>query len=254
MSKAIKAPKLANAIADHLEKMILQGALRPGEKLSAERDLAEKLDVSRPSLSEALELLAARGLLTTSKSGTYVAEFMSPLMKPLASILADNPLAAADYFEFRQGVEAQAARLAATRANSVDKKAIKACIGRMSKFHELEDPTAESQADVDLHSLIYDAAHNVVLAHVMRAMSELLRSNIFYSRQTLYQQPQVREALLKQHMEIASAILEGDADAAESAAYRHITFTFNSVEAIRRDDQRLQASLMRVGRRGYLAK
>ena len=47
--------KLADAIAEHLEQLILEGALRPGEKLAPERELAEKLEVSRPSLREALE-------------------------------------------------------------------------------------------------------------------------------------------------------------------------------------------------------
>src|SRR5208283_5209406 len=69
--------KLADAIAEHLEQLILEGALRPGEKLAAERELAERLEVSRPSLREALERLQARGLLETSKSGTFVTKFMA---------------------------------------------------------------------------------------------------------------------------------------------------------------------------------
>jgi GntR family transcriptional repressor for pyruvate dehydrogenase complex len=250
----IKTPKLAQSIAEHLQKLILQGALRPGERLSAERELAERLGVSRPSLREAIEVLCEQGLLTTTKSGTYVAQFMTPLMKPLATILEDNPAVAADYFEFRKIIEAEAARFAATRANTVDKTAIKACIARMNKMHLLEDPMEEAQADVDLHLLIYDAAHNVMLAHLMRGISELLKGNIFYSRNQLYQERAIRETLLGQHIAIANAILEGKPDEAAKAAADHIGFTFDAVESFHRDNQRLQASLMRVGRRGYLAK
>ena len=68
----IRPAKLADAIADYIEKMILEGVLRPGEKLAAERELAEKLDVSRPSLREALDKLQVKGLLETSKAGTVV--------------------------------------------------------------------------------------------------------------------------------------------------------------------------------------
>ncbi len=63
----LRTPKLADALADRLEQLILEGALRPGEKLAPERELAPKLDVSRPSLREALDKLQARGLIETNK-------------------------------------------------------------------------------------------------------------------------------------------------------------------------------------------
>ena len=75
----IRPVKLGDALADHLEKLILEGVLRPGEKLAPERELAEKLSVSRPSLREALDKLQAKGLLETAKSGTVVAQFLAPL-------------------------------------------------------------------------------------------------------------------------------------------------------------------------------
>src|ERR1700674_4921905 len=74
----IRPEKLGDAIAEHLEKLILEGVLRPGEKLASERDLALKLDVSRPSLREALEKLQSKGLIETSKGGTVVAQFLAP--------------------------------------------------------------------------------------------------------------------------------------------------------------------------------
>ncbi len=63
---AISSQKIAETIAAHIEKFILEGALRPGEKLASERELAHRLEVSRPSLREALELLVQRGLLTSN--------------------------------------------------------------------------------------------------------------------------------------------------------------------------------------------
>ncbi|MEG6507393.1 FCD domain-containing protein [Methyloligella sp. 2.7D] len=250
----IRHPRIAQAIADHIEKLILQGVLRPGERLTPERELAEKLDVSRPSLRDAIEMLVERGLLTRARGGTFVAQFLSPLLKPLASLLQDNPEVTGDYFEFREMIEAQAARYAARRASDIDRQAIEDCVARMKAAHELEDPEQEAQADVDLHLLIYEAAHNAVLLHFMRALVELLRSNIFYSRQQLYQRSAVRNKLLVQHLAIAEAVLAGDPEAAERAAAEHVRFTFESVEAIRRDSMRLQASLLRVERSDYLAR
>jgi len=252
MAVPITSESIAETIAKHLERLILQGALRPGEKLASERDLAEILKISRPSLRDALELLSERGLLTTTRSGTFVAQFLKPIIRPLASLLENNPQAVGDYFEYRQTIDEQAARYAAMRANEPDREAIAGCIERMKAAHELESPDKEAQADVDLHLLIYDASHNIVLAHVMRALAEMLRSNIFYSRDQLYARPNVRPQLLAQHVEMAAAILGRDPDRAAKAAAAHVAFTWETVKAIQADKARLQSSLMRVDREQYL--
>lgn len=253
MSTMIRTQKICDAIVGHLEKLILEGALRPGEKLTGERDLALRFDVSRPSLREAIEKLTERGLLRVTRNGTYVAEFLSPVMQPLARLMTDNPRAAADYFEFRQGVEAQAARIAAKNATSVDKQAIRQHIKVMRELQNDGDPEREALADVNFHLAIYEAGHNVVMLHVMRALGELLRNNIFYNRKALYERPGVREKLLEQHIAIADAVIDGLPDVAEAAAATHIAYTFGQVEDIQRDSKRLEASLMRVGRTDLLA-
>jgi len=253
MTDSIRTQKVADAIALHIEGLILQGALRPGEKLASERDLAVKFDVSRPSLREAIEKLAERGLLTATRGGTYVAEFLTPIMEPLASLYRDNQNASADYFEFRQWVEAQAARSAAIRATDVDRAAIRTCLAQMRKAHKISDPSQEAQADVNLHILVYEAGHNLIVLHVMRALSELLRNNIFFNRQNLYLRAGVREKLLAQHIEIGDAVLARNPDRAEAAAADHIRFVFSTVEDIQRDAKRLKTSLMRVKRSDLLA-
>jgi len=244
----IRNPKLADAIADHIEQLILEGALRPGEKLASERDLAEKLEVSRPSLREALDKLEARKLVTSSKSGNYVAQFMAPMMAPLTALLQSNAQVVADYFEYRTLVEGGSARLAAERATEFDREAIRACLQRLQDAHALADPTAEVEADADLHMLIYEAAHNLVVLHVMRAFSEMLRGDVFYNRQQLYLQPKVRDQLLAQHLSIGTAVIEGNPAAAEAAASQHIGYTAETIAALQRDAHRVQRALRRLGR------
>src|ERR1700680_2766218 len=136
----IRPEKLGDAIAEHLEKLILEGVLRPGEKLAAERDLALKLDVSRPSLREALDKLQSKGLIETTKAGTVVAQFLAPLSRPLAELFADKPRVTADYFEYRRIIEGQAAALAATRATDVGRAGFKEGCERVGKSHEDEEP------------------------------------------------------------------------------------------------------------------
>ncbi|WP_290994630.1 FCD domain-containing protein [Hyphomicrobium sp.] len=253
MSNVVRTQKIADTIALHIERLILEGALRPGEKLASERDLAVALDVSRPSLREAMDKLVERGLLKATRGGTYVAPFLTPLIAPLASLYRDKEDAAADYFEFRRWVEAQAARSAALRATDVDKAAIRSCVAQMRKAHKLSDPTEEAHADVSLHILVYEASHNLIVLHVMRALSELLRNNIFFNRHNLYLRTGVRDQLLTQHIAIAEAVLAGNPDLAEAAAADHIQYVFGTVEEIRNDSRRLETSLTRIGRSNLIA-
>jgi GntR family transcriptional repressor for pyruvate dehydrogenase complex len=70
----ISAGKIADQIILQVENLILQGVLRPGERLPSERDLAETMDVSRPTLREALADLESRGLIVARPGGgTFVA-------------------------------------------------------------------------------------------------------------------------------------------------------------------------------------
>lgn len=253
MSERLRTPKLAEAIAEHIERLILEGVLRPGERLASERDLAELLDVSRPSLRDALALLETRGLLATSRDGTRVTQFLAGLTDPLAGLLQSNEQVTADYFEYRAAVERTATGLAAARATDAERQAISDCLTEMVAAHEARDANREAEADIVLHRLIYAASHNLVILHVMRAFSEMLRRDIFFNRTALFEQAMFRDALLEQHLAIGRAVIAGDTAAAEEAAHRHLEFTGAAVEKDRRDAQRTDLALRRLGRSTLLA-
>ncbi|MEM7747644.1 MAG: FCD domain-containing protein [Pseudomonadota bacterium] len=253
MRNSVQVPKAADAISEHIERLILEGVLRPGEKLAAERDLAEKLEVSRPTLRTAIARLADRGLLTTSRSGTRVAQFLGPLMDPLAALLAEKPHVVDDYLEFRSSIEAEATGLAAMRATDVDHAAIKRCIERMKAAHKAEDPAEEANADLELHLCIYEASHNVLFLHIMRAVAELLHRDVFYNREHLYLRKGARQHLLSQHIAIAEAIHNQNSKEAKKVAAEHIDFTSRAIAEMRRSNERMEASLHRIGRADFLA-
>ncbi len=254
MADTIKSVRLADTIASHIKTMILEGVLRPGEKLNSERELAEKMGVSRPSLRDALAQLETAGLLVTNKSGTTVARFLSPLADPLGELFGNNPRVVSDYFEYRRLVEAHASGLAAQRATKEDCEAISACLARMKAAHTSDDPTEEADADAGLHLLIYEAAHNVVFLHIMRVLSDMLRKGIFYNREQLYRRAGVREILLAQHLRIGEAVLARAPAEAEKAASDHIRYTFETIEDIRRDEVRKAESLRRIDRDDLIAR
>ncbi len=250
----LRTPKLADALADRLEQLILEGALRPGEKLAPERELAAKLDVSRPSLREALDRLQARGLIETNKAGNFVSRFLAPMTDPLTSLFQSNDQALGDYLEYRCLIEGEAARLAATRATDVERDAISRCLVKLREAHDSDNLAAEAETDAELHMLIYEAAHNLVLLHIMRALYEMLRGDAFYNRRELYAKSGSRDLLLDQHFAIAEAILARNPEAAAAAATAHIKGIAQALKEMREEETRVARALRRMGRSELLAR
>ena len=250
MTEAIRPAKLADTIADHLEQMILEGSLRPGERLLAERELAQRFDVSRPSLREALEKLEKRGLLTSGRGGST---FVAPLLgegftEPLYAALASRPETTFDYLEFRRFVEGSAAYFAALRGTDVDRALIRECFETMEIAHQKDDSSDEADADAAFHMSVYEASHNLVMLHIMRSLSDMLRKDVFYNRAKLYQRQGVRELLLEQHRAVYQTVMAGDPAAARAAAEAHIDFTRDALLEIAKADARLEVSLRRIAK------
>ena len=250
----LRTPKLADALTDRLEQLILEGALRPGEKLAPERELAVKLDVSRPSLREALDRLQARGLIETNRAGNFVSRFLTPMIDPLTSLFQSSDQALEDYLEYRCLIEGEAARLAAARATDVERDAISRCLDKLRAAHDSDDLAAEAETDAELHMLIYEAAHNLVLLHIMRALYEMLRSDAFYNRRQLYAKSGSRDLLLDQHFAIAEAILARNPEAAAAAATAHIRGIAQALKEMRQEETRVARALRRMGRSELLAR
>jgi len=118
----IRQPKLSDVIEQQLEFLILEGTLRPGEKLLPERELAKQFDVSRPSLREAIQSLEAKGLLLRRQGGgTFVqSNLWQSVSDPLAELLADHPESQFDLLETRHALEGIGAYYAALRGTDDD--------------------------------------------------------------------------------------------------------------------------------------
>ena len=114
-------------IEQQLEFLILEGTLRPGEKLPPERELAKQFDVSRPSLREAIQRLEAKGLLLRRQGGgTFVqSSLWQSFSDPLVELLSDHPESQYDLLETRHALEGIAAYYAALRSTDEDKERIR---------------------------------------------------------------------------------------------------------------------------------
>lgn len=250
---SIKGGSAADAVARHIENLILEGSLRPGEPLLPEREMALRLDVSRPTLRQGMKMLEDKGILSAEPGGSrVVAPLATSITDPLIALMSSRDDLVGNYLEFRGTLERMAAMLAAVRANDVDRAALRACMDRMNAAHHNPDPRAESEVDVELHFLIYDASHNVVLLQVMRALSGMLRKGVFHNREKLFARPEVREVLLAQHRAIFDAVIARDAEAAGRAAEDHMIYTKRVLEEIAAAETRLEMSLRRIDG-GYIS-
>lgn len=235
----IKSERLSDSIVRHLEKLVLDGVLRPGDRLPPERELALELEVSRPSLREALQKLEASGLLETRHGGgTFVKNAIAaPMTDPLSEVFHRHPDAAFDFIELRYTLDGISAYYAAARGTEIDRELLTQRYRAMEAAHHLDDPTEEAERDADFHIAIAEASHNIILLHLMRGMMDLLRKDVIFNRMQLYRVSSSREILLKQHRAIYDAIMSGDADGARTAAQAHMAH----VEAFFRENQVLEA-------------
>lgn len=218
--------KLSNSVVRQIEQLILRGILRPGERLPSERDLADKMGVSRPSLRDAIAELSERGLLVSrAGSGVFVAEVLGSAFSPaLTQLFASHDEAVFDYISFRRDMEGLAAERAATFGSETDLKLIDTIFGKMELAHQKRDPSDEAQLDAEFHMAIIEASHNVIMLHMLRSMFELLRQGVFYNRQMMFRNRMTRDQLLDQHRAINAAIQDRDPVAAREAVAAHMAY------------------------------
>jgi GntR family transcriptional repressor for pyruvate dehydrogenase complex len=224
--KAIESEKLSHAVVRQVEALILRGILRPGERLPAERELAERLKVSRPSLREAVAALQEKGLLTTrAGAGVYVADVLGSAFSPaLVQLFGRHEDAVFDYLSFRRDMEGLAAERAASRASDTDLQVVQAVLDKMETAHAKRNPEDEARLDAEFHMAIFEASHNVVMLHMMRAMYDLLREGVFYNRQVMFRQRTTRSLLFEQHKAINAALQARDTAAARQAVEAHLDY------------------------------
>ncbi len=222
----VQSEKLSHTVVQQIELLILRGILRPGERLPSERELSDRLGVSRPSLRDAVAELQKRGLLhTRAGAGIFVSEDLGSAFSPaLVDLFASHDEALFDYIAFRRDLEAMAAERAARFGSETDLKVIDTLFSKMLAAHERRDPAEEATLDAEFHLSIVEASHNVVMLHTMRAMFDLLKRGVFYNRQMMFHQRTTRGGLLDQHRAINDALQARDPAASRAAIEAHLTF------------------------------
>ncbi|MCD2172838.1 FadR/GntR family transcriptional regulator [Rhizobium sp. C4] len=244
----VTTSKTADDVVAQVEALLLDGVLRSGERLPGERDLALRLEVSRPVLRDALKVLEERGLIESRHGGgTYVADIIGEVFsRPLIELLNRHERAALDYLEYRRELEGLTSELAARRANAADRENLARIIGDMRAAHAAGHLQGERDADVELHNAVGECAHNTILLHTLHACYRLLSAGILTQRNAIFEIPGTRNALLAQHERIVETILGGDPAAARQAAEAHIDFVTATLHEAKRSGEWERVSRQRL--------
>lgn len=240
--------RTADEVMHQIEELVLQGVLKPGDRIPGERALSKSLSVSRPVLRDALQELEARGLLMTRQGeGTVVADVVGTVFQePIVDLIRKHPKATADYVEFRRQIEGITAEMAAIRATGADRELLTQLMDTMTKTHELQDFSAEAEVDTQFHQAIGECAHNIVLLHMLRSCYRLLEQGVFINRSRLYSHSGSRNALLTQHKAIYAAIMERNPQAARAAAEAHMDFVAEAAREVETVEEREVVSRLRL--------
>ncbi|WP_172327381.1 GntR family transcriptional regulator [Mangrovicoccus sp. HB161399] len=194
----------AEELRQDLERLIVEGELKPGDRLD-ETEIAARFSVSRTPVREAIKGLVATGLVEVrGRQGTMVTQLSIPML--------------IEMFDLMAALEGLCARLAARRASREEKAAMLEIQERLEAAFEEGDPVAFYWINEEFHDLLYAAAHT----HFLASQTIALRLRLSpYRRQVTYQPGKMR-ATLSEHREIIDAIDAGDSDRAMVAASEHV--------------------------------
>ncbi len=232
MLKPIKPKRISDQVFDQLRDLIFRGSLKAGEQLMTERELAESLGVSRPTVREAINKLVAMRLLEHRQGqGTFVKSPGSKSDRNLFAALMDNQDASLqELLEVRLGLECNAVALAAQRATEEDIRELELRLSQMRK--EIEEGGLGNDADVSFHMAIAFASKNTVQIHIMKSLYDLLFFGIKEYLIHLYADPQNLDAVIGQHRIIVDSIRRRDSRAASDAMRTHIGFVLDFLKSL----------------------
>lgn len=165
---------ISDELVERFKELIAKKVFVPGQRLPPERDLAEALAVSRPTLRQALRALQIMGVIRVRQgSGSYLSNSASDIMRvPLEFALALKDVAKTDLFETRRTLEVELASLAAERRTEQDLQAMQRALADMKKM--MGDPEAWCRVEPEFHSCIVRAARNGVMQTIIEMLSQML--------------------------------------------------------------------------------
>jgi GntR family transcriptional regulator, transcriptional repressor for pyruvate dehydrogenase complex len=219
---AVRPSKIPDILYKQLVSLITKGHIKPGERLPSERDLALELGVSRQSIREAVFRAKAAGLIEVRQGGgSFVISSLRGNLKPALSILLEEQAEKVfEFLEIRKLIETWCAEKAAVAAKSQDLKKMEGILKRM----ERGKPTTEGweKADLDFHSSLAGATHNVIAMHIMEGLKESFHG--YFRVKQFTTRTERKGLLLQQHKRIFDSIKRKNPRDARKKVLEHLDY------------------------------
>jgi GntR family transcriptional regulator, transcriptional repressor for pyruvate dehydrogenase complex len=217
--KLVRTSRLYEQIVQQIEESIVQGTLKPGDQLPAERELAQRFGVSRTAVREAVKALREKGLVEAySGRGTFITDGTTQavrqsldLMVKIGQVEGSTHLA-----ELRAILEPEIAGLAAARIDDSELATMREAVAIMDRSNQ--DPDAYIEADLDFHLALAEAANNPLILSLLDSIVGLLREQ----RLRIFRVPGGPERGQVHHKKILEAVERHDAAAARQAMREHL--------------------------------
>ncbi len=209
----------ATRIADQVVGMIETQRLQPGDSLPPERQLADLLEVSRPSLREALHILQAQGIVSIKHGqGTFVAEPV--VAQELRAAMMTSAHDLNELFDAREVLEVPASNWASKRATKEDLRVLRATINQMEQITNSEsiDYQQLQALDAKFHLTIVGIAGNRFINQTLGVLQDVMQ----LSMDTTLRVPGRSEISRHEHNLILEAIEEGNGELAAELTKAHI--------------------------------
>ncbi len=222
-----RVQRASDQVAGQLRGMILSGSLENGTRLPTEAEFASKFGVSRTTIREALQVLAAEGLTHTRKGGvrggTFVAvpsrdRVMTALRSGVTMLSHNDDLTLGDLLEMRELLEVPAAGFAAERGTADDFALL---LEAAQEPLEAAPPADRFRHTASFHGLVLMAAHNPLLLIAAQPIQDVLLADRLTPEGF---GPRLRAEIHQHHGDIAAAIASRDADAARRLMHEHLAW------------------------------
>jgi GntR family transcriptional repressor for pyruvate dehydrogenase complex len=219
MYKIVRSSRLYEQIVQQVEESIHKGAMKPGDQLPPERELAQQFGVSRTAVREAVKALREKGLVEAYPGrGTFITEESPYSMKQSLDRMLKVGQAEGSGFlaEVREILEPEIAAMAATRADAEDLACMREQVVLMDQARK--DPEAFIEGDLDFHLALAEAAANPLILSLIDSIVGLLREQ----RMGIFQVEGGPERGQYHHKKILEAIEHRDSAGAREAMKAHL--------------------------------
>lgn len=191
-----------------------------------------------------------RACCFVARGGTFVqSRLWQSFSDPLVELLSDHPESQFDLLETRHALEGIAAYYAALRSNDEDRERIRELHQAIERAQQSGDLDAESDAVVQYQIAVTEAAHNVVLLHLLRCMEPMLAQNVRQNFELLYARREMLPQVSNHRTRIFEAIIAGEPEQAREASHRHLAFIEEILLDRSREQSRRERSLRRLQQR-----